>query len=259
MCNDKVSIIMGIHNGKNRVDKAIESIIKQTYTNWQFVICDDGSTDGSFEYLMSKYGKDDKFILIQNNENKGLAETLNHCIQYCDGEFIARMDDDDYSYSNRFDKQVDFLRNHVEISFVSSAIDIFNGKEITGRRAHMEYPSKNDLIWNTRFIHPATMFKANDLKSVGGYRVSKETVRGQDYDLFMRMYGAGFKGANIQVTLFRYTEDENNIKRRTFKARVGEFKIRCYGYKKMEVMAYAFPFLLKPFVAHFFCLLKNRG
>ena len=122
----------------------------------------------------------------------------------------------------------------------------------------MPNPQKKDLVYGSRFIHPATMFRASDLKAVGCYRVCKDTVRGQDYDLFMRLYGAGYLGANITEPLLRYTEDKANFKRRTFKARVGEMKIRVHGFKAMRVMHWAFPFVFKPLVAWFVTLFKRK-
>jgi len=243
-----ISVIMGVHNGVSGLRNAIASITEQTYQNWEFIICDDGSSDGSLRCLR-EYKDDRRFIIIQNNENMGLAATLNHCIEYCGGEFIARMDADDLSYPDRFERQLKELHEHPEISFISSSADIFNGAKITGRRILKRYPTKYDLIWNSAFIHPATMFRARDLRAVGGYRVAKETVRGQDYDLFMRMYGAGYRGANLQEPVFRYTVDERNIRRRTFKARVGEAKIRKAGYKAMGIWPWAAPMTLKPFAA----------
>ena len=252
----KISIIMGVHNGAHRFDEAIKSIMEQTYTNWEFVICDDGSSDNSYE-LLKKYEECDKrFRVIKNEGNKGLPYTLNHCLAYCTGEYIARMDDDDYCYPDRFEKQVKFLEDHADISFVSSCVDLWDGKKVIGRLMHSAYPSIRNLVYQTQFVHPATMFRANEVKKVGGYRVCRDTMRGQDYDLFMRMYGAGYKGANLQHPVYRYLMDNNNIKRRTLKARVGEFKIRIHGYKAMGVMWWAWPFLMKPFIAHIITKLR---
>lgn len=149
-----------------------------------------------------------------------------------------------------------FLEEHADVSFISSCVDLWDGKKMIGRLMHPEYPTIRYLVYQTQFVHPATMFRAKDIKAVGGYRVCKDTMRGQDYDLFMRMYGAGYKGANLQQPVYRYLMDNNNIKRRTLKARVGEFKIRMHGYKTMGVMWWAWPFLMKPFIAHIITKLR---
>lgn len=255
-----IGVIMATHNGKNTILNAINSIVEQSIKNWKFVICDDASTDKTYELLIEKYKDDERFILIKNESNLGLAASLNKCIELCqDTEYIARMDDDDISYPNRFKVQIDFLEKNNQISFVSSSVDLYNGKKIIGRRILKEYPRKKDLIYTSPFTHPATMFRKEDLLEVGCYRVSAETKRGQDYDLFMRMYGKGFLGANLQEPVFRYTENISTIKKRSLKTRIGEFKIRVRGYKEMKIFWYAFPFALKPFIAHIRDILKIKG
>ena len=257
--NEKsVSIIMGVRNGGDRFLHAVKSIENQTFTNWTFIICDDGSTDDTYEKLI-QYAKDKpQYKIIRNEANLGLAATLNHCLEYCEGDYIARMDDDDFSYPDRFEKQVEYLESHPEIAFISSSADIFDGEKVVGERNLLPNPTKKDLVYGSRFIHPATMFRADALAAVGGYRVCKDTVRGQDYDLFMRLYGAGFLGANITQPLFRYTEGKAAIRRRTFKARIGEMKIRIHGYRAMGVMHWAFPFVLKPIAAWVITLFERR-
>ena len=249
MCEKLISVIMGVKNGNSRIGEAINSIEQQTYKNWEFIICDDCSTDDTYKELL-KYAKNNpKVTIIHNEINLGLAATLNHCLKYCKGEFIARMDDDDISYPNRFEKQVEFLNNHPEIAFVSSSADLYDGEKVFGRRTLRQFPTKKEMVWGSQFIHPATMFRVEALRAVDGYRVSKETRRGQDYDLFMRLYGKGFQGANLIEPVFRYTEASRNLRQRTLKARLGEVKIRYTGYKTMKVFPWAFPFLFKPIVA----------
>ena len=257
--NPLISIIMGVRNGGNRIMNALKSIETQTYTNWEFIICDDGSTDDTYNKLLEHAKDKPNYKIIQNKTNLGLAATLNHCIEYSNGEYIARMDDDDVSYPDRFKKQVEYLQLHPEIAFLSSSADIFDGEKIISQRILLPKPTKKDLVYGSRFIHPATMFRASALKAVGGYRVCKDTVRGQDYDLFMRLYGAGYFGANITEPLLRYTEDKANFKRRTFKARLGEMRIRIHGFKAMGVMHWAFPFVFKPLVAWVVTLFKPKG
>ena len=241
---------MATHNGKDKIDSAIESVFNQTYDNWKMIICDDGSTDGTYNYLKGKY-KEKRIIILKNNEKKGLAYSLNKCIKECnDCEFIARMDDDDFSYPNRFERQIDYLKNHSKISFVSSNIEIYNGQKIIGTKKLKEFPTKNDLIWNSPFVHPSIIFRRDDLIKSELYRVAPETTRGQDYDLFMRMYSLGLFGANIQEFLFRYTDNNQTRKKRTLKIRLGECKVRFVGYKKMGILLYAFPFVIKPLLSY---------
>lgn len=245
----KVSVIMSVYNCGERFIQALKSIEKQTYNNWECIICDDGSKDETYNKLIEYTKRNPKYTIIQNKKNEGLASSLNNCLKFCTGEFIARMDDDDISYPERFEKQIDFLNRHPEIAFVSSSADLYDGTSVFGRRNLHEFPAKRDMVYGSQFIHPATMFRADILNAVNGYRVSKETRRGQDYDLYMRLYGKGFKGANLLEPVFRYTEASRNLKQRNLKTRFEEVKIRYFGYKAMKVLPWAFPFIFKPIVA----------
>ena len=94
------------------------------------------------------------------------------------------------------------------------------------------------------------MIRREAITAVGGYRVAKETRRCQDYDMYMRIYAKGYRGMNLNYALYYYRRDEANYKRRTFKARVGEYRIRLKGYKEMGVMPWAFPFAFIPFLGY---------
>ena len=97
----KVSVIMGVYNGKAIMDEAIQSIVDQELQDWEFIICDDASTDDTYERLLQWAKKDSRIRIVQNKTNSRLAFSLNHCLQIADGQYIARMDDDDVSYPQR--------------------------------------------------------------------------------------------------------------------------------------------------------------
>lgn len=246
--NPKISVIMGVFNGEERLKEAIYSIIEQTYENWEFIICDDCSTDGSYKKLLEIAEKDKRIIIIRNEKNLGLASTLNKCIEIAKGEYIARMDDDDYSYLDRFEKQVDFLDNNIEYDFVSSSLDIYNGKIITHKQnAISNKPKKEDFLWGSCFAHAATMFRKKSIDYVNGYRVSKETRRAEDYDLFMRMYSKGMKGYNFSESLYRYYVDQYSIsKKRKYIYRIDELIVRYKGFKSLRLFPKAIPYIFKP-------------
>ena len=108
--NILVSVILPVYNAQKYLEEAIESIINQTYTNFEFIIIDDGSGDNSLN-IINKYQKQDSRILVITRENKGLVYTLNEGINQAKGKYIARMDADDISLSNRFEKQIELLEN----------------------------------------------------------------------------------------------------------------------------------------------------
>jgi len=243
---------MSVKNSfKEELDSAIVSILNQSLEEFEFIICDDGSIDDTLVRLLEWQRKDSRIIVIKNITNKGLAYSLNKCIDMANGEYIARMDADDFSYEQRLARQKDYLDNHPEYSFCSSNIDIFDGKNITVKnRSSKSVPDKKDLMKQSSFVHPATMFRKSFLKEMGGYRVSKETTRAEDYDLFMRGYSKGYLGANINEPLLRYKMNIDDIKnKRRFKHRLEEIVVRYKGYKLMKIPKYKYYYLLRPIIA----------
>ncbi|EEV49867.1 glycosyltransferase family 2 protein [Enterococcus faecium] len=246
-----ISVIMSVRNSSKELDSAIESILEQTYKNIEFIICNDGSEDDT-ENKLNKWEKKDKRIrLIKNSKNMGLAYSLNRCIEIAKGDYIARMDADDFSYPERLFKQKKFLDENLKYSFCSSNIDVFDGEKITLKnRKSILIPEKKDLVKQSCFVHPATMFRSEFIKCVGKYRVSKETTRAEDYDLFMRAYSMGHIGANINEPLLRYKMNLTDVKnKRRFKHRIEEIIVRYKGYNLMKIPKYKYYYLLRPIIA----------
>ncbi|MFQ9065328.1 MAG: glycosyltransferase family 2 protein [Eubacterium sp.] len=105
-----VSVIMGIYNCADTLAESLDSLLVQTYQNFEIIMCNDGSTDNTFEIAKQYNDKySDRIVLIENAKNMGLNYTLNHCLEYCKGEYIARMDGDDISLPLRFEKEVSFF------------------------------------------------------------------------------------------------------------------------------------------------------
>ena len=116
----KVSIIMAAYNSASTIAESIESILQQTFTDWEFIICDDGSSDDTYRIIKDYEARyPGKIIAIRNEQNSKLPYSLNHCLQYANGEYIARMDADDKSYPERLEKQHAFLTAHPEIDVVA--------------------------------------------------------------------------------------------------------------------------------------------
>lgn len=248
MCT--ISVIMGVYNIEHLwiFDQAINSILNQTMSDFEFIICDDGSTDRTYEQLLDFQCKDPRIHLLRNKGNHGLAFSLNRCLAAARGTYIARQDADDVSRLDRFEKQLAFLNTHPEISFVGSNVSLFDKTGIWGKREPSAYPQKKDFLFTAPFVHGSLIFRKEVLQSVGGYKVSKETLRAEDYELEMRMYSLGIKGANLQENLYHFLEDDATQARRKYRYRVDEAKIRFRGFKAMGLMPYAFPYVVKPLV-----------
>ncbi len=254
----KISVIMGAYNVKAvpTLNAAMESICNQTEEDYEFLICDDGSTDGTWELLQGFAEQNSRIRILKNPKNQGLAAALNHCLQNASGAYIARQDADDISAPDRFKKQLDFLEQHSDISFVGSDVVLFDMDSEWGRRSFPPFPEKKDFLFTMPFVHGSLMFRREQLMTVGGYRVAKQTLRSEDYDLLMRMYAAGMCGANIQEPLYRFLEDQATMKRRKYRYRINEAKVRLQGFSELNLMPKALPYVIKPLVVG---MIPTRG
>ena len=249
MC--KVSIIMGIYKmieKENLVKLAIDSILNQTYKDFEFIICDDGSNDGTYEMVKNLTKNDSRVILIKNNQNKGLAYSLNHCLSIAKGKYIARMDADDISMPDRLEKQIKFLDQHLEYAVVGCNLLFIDDRNIWGKRILAEKPTKKSFLFTSPFCHPAIVMRKEILDKVNNYKVEKITRRAEDYDLFMRIYANGYKGYNIQEFLYQFRENRDAFKRRAYKYRLDEVQIRYRGFKMLGLMPKGFLYVIKPLI-----------
>ena len=248
----KVSVIMGIYNTpKEFIKKSIDSILAQTYQDFEFIICNDGCTDDSFEFIKETYSNNPKIVLIENEQNMGLAYTLNHCLEIAKGEYIARMDSDDFSLPERLQKQVDVLDKNKKIGLVNCNINVFDDNGIYGERLYNEYIQVKDFLKNNPIVHPSVMFRKIESDKVGGYRDIPMTLRNEDYDLFMRMFANGTKMYTLQDKMFNFREDKNSYKRRKYRYRINEFKVRMYGYRILKLFPLGIIYVFKPLIVGF--------
>ena len=247
MDNNKISIIMGIYNCSGTLSEAIDSIVNQTYEDWELIMCDDCSTDTTYVIAESyKLKYPDKIKLIKNNRNMKLAYSLNHCLEYATGKYVARMDGDDISLPNRFEKQILYLKTHPDIQLVGTAMQQFNDKDGNIKIIYKpEHTDKWTLHTQIPFHHATIMTYKSVYERLGGYTVAERTNRGQDYDLWFRFFAQGFIGDNIQESLYLVREDLNAIKRRTLKMRLLAFQTTKIGY---ELLGYPKKWLVKEFI-----------
>lgn len=248
----EVSVIMSVYNADNYnilVD-SVNSILNQSFKDFEFIICDDGSSNRETRRFLKKINDlDSRIKIIGYDQNRGLAYSRNQCIKISRGKYIAFQDDDDISEPNRLKEEVTFLNNHQQYGFVGTIANVFNKDGTWGKFETPERPTKKDFLWNSPFLNPSMMFRTNILKNIGGFRVTKETRRAEDYDLFFRLYAKGYKGYNIQKKLFNYRieiEKEINKKYRPMHDRINEAKIRMEGYKSLGISVIGIPFVIKP-------------
>ena len=222
----KISVLMGIYNCASTLSEAIDSILAQTYTNWELIMCDDGSKDKTAEvaeYYVSRYPN--KIKLLKNKRNMGLNYTLNHCLSEADGDYVARMDGDDTCNPLRFEKEIKYLANNPNIVLVSCCMDMYDENGVFATIKYKEEPQLKDFLRTSQFCHAGCMMRTDVLRSVGGYTVSEKYLRVEDYELWVRLYLAGYRGYNLQETLYSMRDDRNALKRRTFKNRINESRV----------------------------------
>lgn len=247
MSRYRISVIMGIYNCATTLVEALDSLYAQTYQNFKIILCDDGSTDNTYQIAAEYAKKHDNIILIKNDQNKGLNYTLNHCLEYADTEYVARMDGDDISLPTRFEKEIAFLDSHPEYAIVSCPMIYFdeNGDYKVGQTKSTD-PIKRDFILSTPFCHAPCMVRSIAYKAVNGYSVDKRLIRVEDYHLWFKMYAAGYKGHNLSEPLYKMRDDRNATRRRTLSNRLNEVYVKHIGYKMLQLPIYSQIYAIRP-------------
>lgn len=242
----KISILMGIYNCASTLNEAIDSIINQTYTNWEFIICDDGSTDNSYNIAKTYEKSDPRFKVIKNKENRGLNATLNRCLKLADGEYIARMDGDDWSDPTRFQKEVEILNNHPEYAIVSTHMTTFDEGGEWGCIRTLEKPQTHDFPTHVpMFCHAPCMIRRSAFIDVKGYTEDKRLLRVEDYHLWYKFYAKGYRGYNIQEALYKMRDDRNALHRRTVQARINGIYATFVGFKMVNIPKWMYIYAIK--------------
>ena len=261
-----VSFIMGVYNTKRMEElaRSVDNMLGQTYPNVEVVICDDCSTNGAYEFLQERYGDDPRVVLLRNESNSSLGVSLNRCLAAAHGAYIARQDDDDYSEPDRIERQMAFLLAHPEYSLVSAGLSKFDDEGIWSSIVVKPMPEKNDFRKHSQHIHASSVFKKECLEAVGGYRLSKETARAEDYDLFMRIYAAGMRGYNMQDILYYYNYPRGNRRRLKYRYKIYEAIVRAKGFYAMRLPLTSYVYVCKPLIAGLLSenlknWIKNKG
>jgi glycosyltransferase involved in cell wall biosynthesis len=198
---------MPIYNCEAFVQEAIESILQQTYTNFELIIINDNSTDRTG--TIARSFKDQRIRYFQNNVNKGVTATLNIALRHCRGSLIARMDGDDISHRRRLERQVDFLSKNLEVGLVSCRYlvdDTLNEKTNLVSRHLDDSRIRFHMLFRNQFVHPGVMMRASVMKKLSYH----EIPTCEDYDLWSRALDH-CKVANCSETLLVYRWHGSNV------------------------------------------------
>lgn len=240
---------MGIYNCADTLEEALNSILAQTYTNWNLILCDDGSGDRTYAVAETyRWKYPDRIVLLQNKQNCGLNHTLNRCLQEADGEYIARMDGDDISMPQRLEKEISVLCEHPEFSIVSTAMTYFDESGVWGKCSVLPYPQPEDFPKGTPFCHAPCLVRREAYEAVGGYTEKTEYLRVEDYELWLKMYEKGYRGMNLEEPLYSMRDDRNAISRRKFKYRINEFRVLSASVKRLHLSPIGYLYAVRPLI-----------
>lgn len=245
----KVSVIMGIYNCQDTLCEAVRCIEQQTVSDWELIMCDDGSQDDT--YLLAQQLAAEapgKIRLLKNETNKGLNYTLNRCLKEAKGQYIARMDADDICSRDRFEKELAVFEEEPDISIVSTSMECFDESGIWGCVRHREYPVGKDFLRGSPFCHAPCMVRREAYEAVGGYSEHKYLLRVEDYHLWVKMYHAGYKGKNLDESLYQMRDDRNAYSRRKFRYRINEAYVKILAVSMLHLPVYGYVYALRPII-----------
>ncbi|MFP3888305.1 glycosyltransferase [Priestia filamentosa] len=231
----EISVIMGVYNGAKKLKYAIESIQNQTFKDFEFIICDDGSSDESVNIVKKYAYEDERIVLLENPRNMGLAMTLNNCLEVAKGKYIARMDDDDKAHPTRFEKQFNFLESHKEYAILGTGRNMYDDDGVWGQSIREGERSKLDIYLGRTFAHPSVMMHKDAVQQVNGYSTSPDIGRTEDFDLWCKLYFKGYKGFNLGEALIDYYEARDSYSKRKYKYRVCEYKLKKRWRKQLGI------------------------
>ena len=197
----KISVIMPAYNAEKYIKEAMDSILNQTYGDFEFIVLNDCSRDRTEEIILSY--EDDRIVYVKNEQNMGVAATLNKGLGLAKGDYIARMDADDISMPERFAQQVAALDANPKLAVLGTNTEIFNenGTICTGWSATNPDQMKVDLLFSCGLAHPSVMMRRQVIQAMGGYDLEFEGM--EDYDLWCRV-AEEHDVSTLPQILFRY-------------------------------------------------------
>ncbi|MBV8781276.1 MAG: glycosyltransferase [Phycisphaerae bacterium] len=206
-----ISVVLPVYNSAPYIAKAVESILAQTFTDFELIIVNDGSTDGT-EAILRKFEKQDSRIRLISRPNTGYIIALNEALGLARGELVARMDGDDISLPRRFERQVAFLREHPDVNVVGGRVEIIDssGRLILRPETPLHDAELQAALLEGRNVmgHPSIMARRQAIVDCGGY--DGATWPAEDLDLWLRMGERG-KLACVPQFVLRYREHEKSI------------------------------------------------
>ena len=213
----RVSVLLTVHNGQAHLQAALDSVLQQTWTDFEFLIIDDGSTDGTSAILATYAAADSRVRVLRNNANIGIPRSMNRLFGLAQGVYITRHDADDVSLPERLACQVDFLDAHPTVGFLATRVNILDqaGQPVAAEPFFnvglTNSELQEQLLVGNCLCQGSVMFRASLLRQVGGYDENLE--QSEDYDLWLRMAEAS-QLAKLDQPLYQYRYHSQSITRR---------------------------------------------
>lgn len=215
----KISVILPVYNASDSIRQSLESILNQTFTDFEVLIMDDGSTDGTSEILKSYAAKDHRIKLF-HQENKGVVSSYKTLIEHAQTNLLARMDADDLAYPERLQKQYEYLQKNPDVALVSGFCKVFNEKKLRFERNTgftEDFMNRWFLSMNPPFIHSMATMRKNAYEMSGGYL--KDEYPAEDYGLWVRIKRHG-KIVNLPGTIGEYHLSGSGVSGKNFKKQI---------------------------------------
>lgn len=230
----KISVVMSCYNRKDYVSDAIESILNQTYKDFEFIIIDDCSTDGTREIIQKYADNDNRIVYIKNPQNMDYNFNLRHGFNIAKGEYIARMDDDDISLPERFEKQVKYLDEHQDITVLGTFIETFGDEKIESW-VFENNSEILDILLNffNPMCHPSVMIRKSFLRQ-HNLNYSPEALYAEEYDLWKNISLKGGKLANLPEILVKYRVHKSSV---TKKKKTGKIQAKTAKKVRTELLS----------------------
>jgi len=213
-----VSVLMPCYNAADTLPASLNSLSMQTYSDFQVVIVDDGSTDSTREFLENWIAQDERYQLV-SQAHQGIVAALNRGLESCQAEHIARMDADDRAHPERLAMQTAYLDQHPDVSLVASRVKGYPPQELRqGFAVYLEWQNalihdediRREIFIESPFAHPSVMMRRAALEEVGGYQ---DHGWPEDYDLWLRFYLAGKRFAKLPQVLLDWREHPGRLTR----------------------------------------------
>ncbi len=232
----KVSVIMPVYNAEHFLPEAIESILKQTFTAWEFIIIDDGSTDASWKIIREYARAEPRIVALRNGQNLRISRTLNRGLQTARGQYIARMDADDISALDRLEKQVAYMDQHPEVGVCGGKMQMINAAgAVIGQRPYYLTDSeiRRRIFRYSPFAHPTIIMRKAVLEKCGYYDPAFDYA--EDYELYFRVGRIATFGNLPDVTL-RYRV----LPRSTTSSVTKKMELKTLAARKKAVKEYGY-------------------